>query len=195
MGMVVQRISGTDGMGSMTEVVGLATVGQAVAQSLQVLGQDPQQKQPAKMFGDALGKLMNEVKAFGQRLTEKQKAGSLRESLSLSFKDLNPDTKNAALQMLGLPPSQMSPQQADPKAAKAAQQMQIKGQQHAQDMQQSQQSFAMEQARLNAQAEADIQRKQMELQHDAMHEQIKMTMDIIARMHEAEHEPKEKSSK
>lgn len=192
MGQVVQRIQGTDGMGSMTEVVGLATVGQAIAQAIQQLVADPQQKQVAKQFGDALGKLMNEVKAFGQRLTEKQKAGSLKELLSLSFKDLNPDTKNAVLQLLGLPPSQMSPEQADPKAAKAAQQMQLKGQQHQQNMQQSQQAFDMEQARLNAQVEADIRRKQIETQHDIMHQSIQATVDAITRLHEAEHRPKEK---
>ncbi len=195
MGAVVQRIKGTDGMGSMTDVVGLATVGQAVAESIKVLEQDPQQKQPAKVFGDAVGKLMNEVKAFGQRLTEKQKAGSLKESLSLAFKDLNPDTKNAVLQLIGLPPSQMSPEQSDPKAAKAAQQMQMKGQQHQQNMAQSQQAFEMEQARLNAQVEADIRRKAIETQHDVMHQQIQATVDAITRLHEAEHQPREKASR
>jgi hypothetical protein len=195
MGAVVQRIQGTDGMGTMTEVVGLATVGQSVTEALKVLAGDPQQKQAVKVFGDGLGKLMNEVKAFGQRLTEKQKAGSLHEAISLSFKDLNPDTKNAVLQMLGLPPSQMSPEQADPKAAKAAQQMQMKGQQHAQNMQQSQQAFDAEQARLNAQVEADLRRKAIETQHDIMHESIKATLDAITRLHEAEHQPKEKASR
>ena len=68
---VVTRIKKTDNIGTMPEIVGLQNVGQMIAQELQKLSQVQSEKRKVKDFGDNLGQLMNEVKGFQQRLTQK----------------------------------------------------------------------------------------------------------------------------
>lgn len=75
MGMIVQRIKQTGGMATPKELVGLQTMAQHIAQHIAVLAQNPQEKQHVKKLGDVMGKLLNEIRAFAQRLMEaRQKA-------------------------------------------------------------------------------------------------------------------------
>jgi len=55
------------------QVVGLQLAEQFTAKHIQLLAQDPNEKQNVKKFGDMLGKLMNLVKAFAQRQAEAAK--------------------------------------------------------------------------------------------------------------------------
>lgn len=72
MGGVVSRIQQTGAMATMGEVAGLNATAGYLGQLMQQLGQNPQEKQRVKMYGDQLGKLMNMVKAFAQRLQQQQ---------------------------------------------------------------------------------------------------------------------------
>jgi hypothetical protein len=145
---VIQRIMKTDNTGKPEDILGLSTVLGYSRELIQVLSQDPQQKSVVKNFSDALLKLNNEVKAFAQRQQHAMMAGGkngLKENIAIAFKDLEPDTKNAVLQSIGLPPSQMPP--IDPKVVKAQGQMQIAAAKHQQKSQMDAEDFQREQAR------------------------------------------------
>ena len=148
MAAVIQRITQTDNMGTMNEVIGLANVGQDIEKHIQILEADSSQKQNVKLYGDAIGKLQNLTKAFGQRLAEKNKQGQgldIKEFINVAFKDLNADTKNAVLQMMGLPPSQMP--EIDPKVIKAEGALKINEVKFAQKQQHNAIAFELEQIR------------------------------------------------
>jgi len=70
---VVTRIQKTDNVGTQNEIIGLSNLGNNIAAYIKLLAADKHEKQHAKIFSDGLGKLMNEVKGFAQRFTEKQK--------------------------------------------------------------------------------------------------------------------------
>lgn len=66
----IEAINQQGGQTSPQELQGLQTIGQCIQQHIAVIAQDDEESQRVKMYGDMLGKLMNEVKAFGQRLQE-----------------------------------------------------------------------------------------------------------------------------
>ena len=70
----IQQIASIDAMGTPHELIGLKTTGDHIGKNIQILEMDPENKQKVKMYGDALGKLMNEIKAFEQRQQEAAKA-------------------------------------------------------------------------------------------------------------------------
>jgi len=74
MAMVIKMTQATNNMGSPKEVIGLKNVANHITAHLQLLAQDPEQKARVKQYGDELGKMMNLVKGFEQRVAEKQKA-------------------------------------------------------------------------------------------------------------------------
>lgn len=76
MSVVVQRTQKSDNVGTKSEIVGLATVGQHIAQEIARLAQDESEKQRAKIYGDQLGQLMNLVKGFAQRLAKQNAEGN-----------------------------------------------------------------------------------------------------------------------
>ena len=76
--MIVQRGSQT-GMATMEQIIGMNNMAQHIAQHIQLIAQDPNEKQRVKVYGDQLGKLMNEVKAFEQRLEEQMKVKAEQE--------------------------------------------------------------------------------------------------------------------
>ena len=67
MGAVIQRISATNNVGTPEELIGLVTVSQNVGQHMMILAGDDKEKQRVKQYGDAMGKLINEIKGFAQR--------------------------------------------------------------------------------------------------------------------------------
>jgi len=67
MGARVKRIMQSGGVGTPADVLGLQTAAQYAAAYIQMLAQDENEKQVVKKLGDALGKLMNLVKAMAQR--------------------------------------------------------------------------------------------------------------------------------
>lgn len=72
MGAVIQRIASTDGMGTPVDVLGLRTCAIYTAKHIGMLAQNPENKAMVKQFGDALGKMMNQIKAFSQRQAEQK---------------------------------------------------------------------------------------------------------------------------
>lgn len=70
MAVIIQRISQQGGVGTMPELMGLQNIAQHIGQHIQIIAQDPNEKSRVKQYGDQMGKLMNLVKAFMQRLQE-----------------------------------------------------------------------------------------------------------------------------
>lgn len=79
----IQKIEGTGGMATKDEIIGLGNMAQSIQQHIQIIGQDPNEKQRVKQYGDMLGKFMNLVKAYEQRLQEQEQ----KEGAAMSAKD------------------------------------------------------------------------------------------------------------
>ena len=79
LGTVVQRISGSDNMGTPQDLIGLVTVVQNINQHVMILAADDQQKQLVKQLGDALGKIVNLIKAFAQRQNQAKQAAQEKQ--------------------------------------------------------------------------------------------------------------------
>lgn len=76
MAMIVGRIQKSGGMAKPEQLLGLQTVGQTIGEQLEIISQDDGQKERVRKYSEALGQLMNLVKAFGQRLQQKMKAAA-----------------------------------------------------------------------------------------------------------------------
>lgn len=74
MTMVVTQIQQSGGMATPDQIVGLNNMANYIGQHIQLIAQDKNEKARVKQYGDDLGKLMNFVKAFEQRLQEQQQA-------------------------------------------------------------------------------------------------------------------------
>lgn len=77
MSLIVKQIQNTDNMGTMEEVNGLHNMAVHISTFLQIMGQSEEGAQKAKQYSDLLGKLMNVVKGFTQRLAEQSQAGNV----------------------------------------------------------------------------------------------------------------------
>lgn len=76
MAQVIQRINATGGVGKPEDVIGLQNVAKYIGKHIVIIAQDDKEKPRVKMYTDALGKMMNDVRAFAQRQQEAaQKAG------------------------------------------------------------------------------------------------------------------------
>jgi hypothetical protein len=71
MAVVVKQIRKTDNMGTPDKLIGLNNAANHVQQHIQMLAEDKEQKARVKHYSDQLAKMMNLVKGFEQRLTEK----------------------------------------------------------------------------------------------------------------------------
>jgi hypothetical protein len=67
---LIQKYEQQGGMAPADKIEGFQMVAQSVAEHLQILGQDPEEKQFVNAASQQLGKLMNLVKAFAQRLQQ-----------------------------------------------------------------------------------------------------------------------------
>jgi len=67
----IAMIEKRDNMATSDEVQGFQAVAQYLGQQIQALSKDRQQKDRVKQYGDALGKLMNQVKGLAQRGAKK----------------------------------------------------------------------------------------------------------------------------
>lgn len=74
LGATVKRIEDSGGMATWNEIVGMVNLSTHIEEHVKILSQDPEQKQRVKQYEDALGRLMNMVKAYRQRFDEAQKA-------------------------------------------------------------------------------------------------------------------------
>jgi len=74
MALKVSQLSQGGNTATASEVLGLQNVGTHVGKLIQQVGQDKASQERAKQYGQALGKLMNAVKGFAQRLAEEMQA-------------------------------------------------------------------------------------------------------------------------
>lgn len=172
MAVKIQQIAKRDNMGTMEELLGLQNMADNVQQHIALLAQDPNEKQRVKTYGDQVGKLMNLVKAFAQRLQEKMQQDAQ------SGGGMDPETQEKIISMRAL---------TEAKAANTRES-------HAQRTAQRQIQFEMTQ-------EQDAQRKALELQTEAQRAQLDLTVqaekariDLEKEKKKLEQKPKPKAS-
>lgn len=166
MGLIIQRIESRGGMASPNEVLGLQNMAQHIAQHIAIIAMDKNEKQRVKMYGDALGKMMNMVKAYQQRI---QQAMMKRAQQGNGGVDAETQAKIQAMMM-----------QAQAKAANTRES-------HAQRTAQRQATFEMQTAQ-KAQSHAQEMRMQQDQNAidfqkaaiDDLREQSKSTAETIA---------------
>jgi len=73
MAHIIQGAQASGGMADIKTIQGLQNMANNIAQHIQIIAQDPNEKQRVKQYGDQLGKMMNLVKAMAQRLVEQMK--------------------------------------------------------------------------------------------------------------------------
>jgi len=70
----VKQTNATGGMPSQDRLMGMQNVLKHISEFIAQIAEDDAQKEVAKQLADTSGKLANQVKAFGQRLAQAQKA-------------------------------------------------------------------------------------------------------------------------
>lgn len=74
--VVVSQVENGGNVPSQERLTGMMFMQEHIAQAIATIGSDPQEKQRVKIYNDDLAKLGNLIKAFSQRLAEKQSAGN-----------------------------------------------------------------------------------------------------------------------
>jgi hypothetical protein len=87
MAIIIGQIMKKGGVSDPDTIAGLQNMAQHISQHIAIIGQDPEQKQLTKQFGDALGKLMNQVKAISQRTQEAMQKQQQSNGSKLDPKD------------------------------------------------------------------------------------------------------------
>lgn len=166
----MDQINGVQNLAGQT-IEGEPIQGNGAANHIAILAQDETSKQDVKVLSDGLGKLMNEVKAFAQRLQEQQGQQGAQvvpvEVAPIPYADMPPDVKRQAEQRAGFQPSQQPEQ--DPKVAKAELALKLKAAQTQQKMEQQNASFELE-----------AQRKEQSHQQELRHQQQRVETDVAA---------------
>lgn len=117
-------------------IIGMNAIAQHIGQHLAIIAQDKNEKSRVKQYGDALGKMMNEVRAYAQRYLEQQKEKAAQNG------GLDPET-TAKIQAIKV--------MAEAKAANTRSS-------HAERTAQRQLQFEMEEKRKQQEFEAELQR-------------------------------------
>jgi hypothetical protein len=76
MARIIKKIQTRGNMATPDEIIGLNNLAQHIGQHIQKLAEDKAEKANVSRYGKDLGKLMNEVKGFAQRLQEQQQKAS-----------------------------------------------------------------------------------------------------------------------
>jgi|GEM_PF-983590 len=176
MTLIVQRIEQQQqSMAKPEQLVGLQTVGQTIAEQLQILSQDKEQKERVRQYGDGLSQLMNMVKAYGQRLQQAMEAAAQQNGNGQAQMDPKDLAKVQAMQL-----------QAQTKASNASES-------HAQRTAQRQVQWEAEEKRKQQQHQLDMQRQRIELQADVAATDVETAAEIRRENAKAAAEPKEKA--
>lgn len=153
---IVGRIGQSGGMATPQELTGLNNLAQHIQQHIQLLAQDPEAKQKVREYGDDLKNLMNEVKAFAQRLQEQQ-----AQSASAGAQQPDPEAQ-AKIQATVMTAKTKSDLAAQSHADKTAQrQVQFE-----QTLEQQRQKHAAELAKLDLETAANIQREKKKAENE-----------------------------
>lgn len=154
------------GATDMQRVMGMQMIGQNIAEHIQLIAKDPNEKQRVAMYGQQLGKIMNLVKALGQKLEEQQQQQGAQGD-------------PAAAEAQGKIQAMLI--QAKAKADAGAQS-------HAQKTAQRQIQFEMEEKRKQQQFQLDMQRQAMEAKADVVSQHIVGQHDQTVKHLDAAHE-------
>jgi len=76
MAIMVGRIQKRGGVAKPEELIGLQTVAQTIDEQMQIIAEDKGNQDRVRKYSDALGKIMNMVKAFAQRLKQQMQAAA-----------------------------------------------------------------------------------------------------------------------
>lgn len=74
MAILMKNIGARDNMGTPAELKGLQGIAQNIAQHIQLLSQDEAEGELVRKYGEQLGQLINALKGFAQRLSEKMQS-------------------------------------------------------------------------------------------------------------------------
>lgn len=168
MAQVVER-GQQSGMVDAKELTGLQAVAQHIAQHMAIIAQNPNEKQRVKQYGDALGRLMNQVKAFAQRL---QKAMEAQQAAQGGNGQMDPKDKakiQATLITAQTKAQLASKSHAERTAQKALtwqQQMEQRKAEGEMKLRQQQQQHAAELAATDLEAATNIRRNRMNITED-----------------------------
>jgi hypothetical protein len=176
---VITKISSTDNVGTMDDLIGLQNTALNISEHIKILGADKTEQQRVKVYGDMLGKLANKIKEFSQRLQESQKAGKPKESISIAYDKAPPDIQRQIEQSAGFIPSKLPPEQGDPKLAKAAQGMKIKQAQFDQKSRHADINFEMEQIRKNTEAVSNLTQQEQFNRQELAHAAVQKLQEIL----------------
>lgn len=159
MGLIIQRIEQMQGsMATQEQLLGLQNVGQTIAEQIQIIAQDKNQQQRVREYSDALGQMMNMVKAYGQRLQQAMQAQAEQNGQpQMDPKDI------AKIQGMQL--------QAQAKAANTRES-------HAQRTAQRQVQWEAEEKRKQQQHDMDMRRQQVDLRVDVATKDIETAAEI-----------------
>jgi len=170
MAMMIQRIEQNGNMATPEQLIGLQTVGQTIGEQIQILAQDKGQQQRVRAYSDDLGKLMNLLKGFAQRLAQQAKEAQANGNGQGGL-----DPKDAAKIKAILI-------QADVKAKNAAQS-------HAQRTAQRQVQWEMDEKRKQEQHQLDLQKERRTHQADLAAKDIETAASIRRDRIAASHKP------
>ena len=174
---VVSRIHKTDDVGTPMDVIGLNTAAADVEQHIQILAQDPNEKEAVTAAGKELGKMMNDVKAFQQRQEEAAKASQQDPEV---MAQLEMD-KVAAAQDMHIS-EQKSQQAMQQKQATFEQKMNQDMQKHSLAMQQ----MSLDNQAAMQQAQADAQAQSLKVSSEIAAQRAKSEAEISLMLQKAE---------
>jgi hypothetical protein len=160
LGTVIQRVTGTDNMGTPADLVGMVTVIQNIGQHLMILAADPQQKQFVKQISDALAQMTNLIKAFAQRQNQ-AKMAAMKEGQKDQQKGQEGMVKAKTMLMTAAVKAQI--QQANAKAKQNQRQVE----------------FQLEQARKNMELMAEIKREDVAHQQELMNQSFERALEAM----------------
>ena len=169
--IMVQRIQQSGGMAKPDQLIGFQTVAQTIGEQIQILSEDQGQQERVRKYSDALGKIMNLVKAFAQRLQQQMKAAAANGGGNGA-----PDPKDIA-KIKGIELN------AAVKAKNASES-------HAQRTSQRQVQWEMEEKRKQEQHQTEMAEEAQYTQADIASEDIKTAAEIRREHLKAKNEPK-----
>jgi hypothetical protein len=165
MALVIQRLEQGGNMATQEQIIGLQTVGQTIGEQIQILSQDKSQRQRVRQYADDLGKLMNLVKGFAQRLEQMMKKQAQQQGQNGAGPDPQAIAKAQAIQMQAQVKAKST---ADSHAQRTAQrqvqwemEQKRKQDQHAQDLAQQARITQAELAADDALVAGEIQRERV----------------------------------
>jgi hypothetical protein len=167
MGLVIQKIEQRGGMATPEEIAGLQNMAQHVAQHVQIIEQDKNEKQRVKQYGDALGQAMNMVKAYAQRLQEQAQKAAEAQAQGNGDMDPKDVAKVKGMQL-----------QAEAKAANTRES-------HAQRTAQRQAQFSLDIQRQQQEHELKMREQAQELQMDMAKQAAELEAEIARKAVEA----------